>query len=485
MNFGGGSGPMGLVLTMNCKVFPDGLLSGSQSSRVERRSLPETSRRRPPERDAGDLLWGGMATVFKPDRERLVDLGYAKVAHVPVLFDSARRYCREYNRYLRERATLEWTPPSSNADFPSESTLQTIAYILSNWIEWCEKRGLTFKTATYDDVLRYQQDQEKGRWSSTGKPLAPTTANARADEVTLCLTWGAATKLRDPFDVKTVFVNIPARNLGGGRTMAARTVRRRVGRAKQSHSTAVADAFLLPSPQDVKGWLHSVRERRGGAKYLCCRFVLECGPRRHEVEALTVGQWPSRVAIDDALAQGRVYIPMKLFVTKGMRPRTIKVPVQFADDVRLWVDSIRNTLVYRLHKRDGRRTDKLFVSDAVGYQGIPLSAQTIYDCFHEVSPRPNRWSPHKGRHAFACFFVLHALETEARAEGRALDKMGVDWVTNRGEWWLKTLQRQFGHSSPETTEVYLQWLVGAAKLADLASGWHRFLDSDDGRRGVS
>ncbi|MBX9827480.1 MAG: site-specific integrase [Xanthobacteraceae bacterium] len=409
----------------------------------------------------------------------MTELGYERIAHVPVLFDGQHRYCREYNRYLRERATLEWTPPGSTADYPGELSLRASAYHLSNWIKWCEKHGIAFGTATYDHVLRYQQDQEKGRWSSTGKPLEPSTANARADEVTFCLTWGASRKLRGPFDVKTVRVGLPARHVGGGRTMAARTVQRRVGRAKESYSTAVADAFLLPTPADVKAWLHAVRERRGRAKYLCCRFVLECGPRRHEVEALTVGQWPARSAIDDALARGRVYVPMKLLVTKGRRPRTIKVPVRFADEVRLWIDGHRNTLVYRLYKREGRRTDKLFVSDSFGHQGIPLSAQTIYDCFHEVKPRPSGWSPHKGRHAFACFFVLHALETEALIDGRALNKMPVDWITNRGEWWLKVLQRQFGHSSPETTEVYLQWLVSATKLAVLASGWHRFLNSDD------
>jgi len=427
---------------------------------------------------ADGLVWGGMATVFRPDRDRLSELGYAAVAHVPVLFDSEQRYCREYNRYLRDRATLEWTPPGSNADFPTERTLRNIAYHLSNWIEWCEKRGVTFKTATYDDVLQYQSDQAKGRWSSTGKKLAAGTANARADEVTTCLIWGAATKLRDAFDVKLVSVSLPARSLGGGRMLATRTVKRRVGRAKESSTSAVADAFLLPAPEEVRTWLQSVRDKRGRAKYLCCRFILECGPRRHEVEALTVGQWPARTVIDVARSRGLVYVPMKLFVTKGSRPRTIKVPVQFAEEVRQWIDGVRNTLAYRLFKREGRRTDAIFVSDSVGYQGIPLSAQTIYDCFHEVEPRPRLWSPHKGRHAFACFFVLHALETEARVEGTTPDKLGIGWVTHRGEWWLKVLQQQFGHVNPETTDVYLQWLIGAVKLAELASGWHRFLESD-------
>jgi hypothetical protein len=56
--------------------------------------------------------------------------------------------------------------------------------------------------------------------------------------------------------------------------------------------------------------------------------------------------------------------------------------------------------------------------------------------------------------------------------------MTADWVSNRGEFWLKLLQRQFGHVSTATTEEYLRWLVFASSLAELASGWHSFLEGD-------
>ncbi len=427
---------------------------------------------------ADELVWSGMATVFRPDSERLTDLGYESVSHVPVLFDSEGRYCREYNRYLRERATVRWTPENSRGHAPSESTMLSIAHWLTNWIEWCEQTGVTFESATYDDVLRYQKDQQRGDWSSTGKPIAGSTINTRADEIVSCLTWGATNELRGAFVVRRISASVPARSIGGGVTLPARTVLRRVGRLKETGG-ADPDAFNLPTPKEVKAWLHAVRERRGRAKYLCCRFILECGPRRGEVEALTVRQWPERAAIDEALAKDAVFVPMKLWVTKGKRPRTIKVPVGYADEVRQWIDTARTTMVFRGQRRTGKRPDGLFVSDSPGFEGTPIRAQTIYDCFHEVEPRPAKWAPHKGRHAFACFFVLHALEMEARAERSTVKGMGVDWVTNRGEWWLKTLQRQFGHTNPQTTEIYLHWLVSAVQLTDLANGWHLFLNAED------
>jgi hypothetical protein len=57
-----------------------------------------------------------MAKVFHPDPERLAARGYKAFAEVPNVFDSSGKYCREHNRYLRERARLEWHP-SGGADF--------------------------------------------------------------------------------------------------------------------------------------------------------------------------------------------------------------------------------------------------------------------------------------------------------------------------------------------------------------------------------
>jgi hypothetical protein len=105
MNFGGGSGPMGSALIMHCKLIPDGLLSGSQSSRFERRSLPETSRRRSPDRDGADPFWGGMATVFRPDRQRLTDLGYPLNEGRLTLQELLRR-AKKSSAYLEKKSPV-------------------------------------------------------------------------------------------------------------------------------------------------------------------------------------------------------------------------------------------------------------------------------------------------------------------------------------------------------------------------------------------
>jgi hypothetical protein len=77
----------------------------------------------------------GKAKVFFPDSKKLKRLGFESVAHVPVIFDGDHRYCCEYNRYLRERATLDWSPKGDASDYPRPKTLAVIAHHLANWIK--------------------------------------------------------------------------------------------------------------------------------------------------------------------------------------------------------------------------------------------------------------------------------------------------------------------------------------------------------------
>jgi integrase len=251
----------------------------------------------------------------------------------------------------------------------------------------------------------------------------------------------------------------------------------RAGRAKENLTTRTEKHFKLPTTAAVKAWLDAVRARRGTAKYLACRFILEVGARREETELLEVDQWPTSEAIREAYSARSEHVFMDLYLTKGDRPRSVKVPLAFAERVRVWIDEKRSTYAYRHFQNTKKRTKRLFLSDAVGAHGAPISAQTIYRCFHEVNPRPEGWSPHKGRHAFACFFVLHALETEAKPAGGVAAK-GADWIMSRGDFWLRLLRAQFGHVSEDTTHIYLRWLATAFGLAELASGWHRYLEGD-------
>jgi len=413
-------------------------------------------------------------SIFQPDAEKITELGFASVAHVPVIFDSRQRYCRQYNRYLRERAELDWRPSGAFGDRPRPRTLKAIAEKLSNWISWCETHDLPWETATYQDVLAYQNDQHSGFWSASGRALAPATCNERADEATRFLVWATDRGLRREFKVNST----TQQKRICGRIW---TVTVRPGRLKERSGESRVDAFRLPQPSEVRQWLEAVKQQRGFAKYLTCRFILETGARLGEVDTFPLYGWPSAKEIEEAVYRCDFFVPVELTRgTKGGRPRTIRVPVELARAIRIWIDGPRNKYVFGFHKRTGERPDNLFVSDAAGYIGTPIRRHTIGKCFAKTTPRPKVWSPHKGRHAFACFFVLYALETEARAHKATAAGMGVNWIHNRGAEWLKMLQRQFGHVDEDTTQIYLRWLITAVGLAEMANGWHRFLSSDEG-----
>ena len=397
------------------------------------------------------------------------EIGYEAIAHVPSIFDSAGRLCRLESRYLRERATGDWWPEGGKP-YVRELTILNIGNALVNFVGWCEELGnVDSRTATYNDVLRYQRDQTSGRWSREEEDLEPSTANTRADEVTTFLTWAAQAGLRPAFPVKRFFARGSSFD-GKTRAMA------RAGRARENETTKTEKDFILPKPAVIKDWLRTVREKRGYVKYLAARFILSTGARKTEVELLDVDQWPTVEAIEYAAANDQITVPMDLFETKGGKPRTIWVPLTFALRVRRWIDGPRMTYALRWYKHKKARTRRLFLSDHKDAHGRPLTGQTIYRVFHEVEPRPKGWSPHKGRHAFACFYVLYALEAEAGPEGIAA--RGKSWVSEHGKMWLNFLRKQFGHVSERTTERYLVWLSHAVSIADISVGWHRYLEDE-------
>uniref|UniRef100_Q07NR5 Phage integrase family protein n=1 Tax=Rhodopseudomonas palustris (strain BisA53) TaxID=316055 RepID=Q07NR5_RHOP5 len=406
----------------------------------------------------------------------MANLGFARFKHVPVLFDNAWHYMREHSRYLRERAVLAYRPLDDRGDFPRPKTLERIAHTLSNWDAWTVSKGIDWRQASYDHVLHYQNDQVNGAWSKSGEPLDASTANSRADEVTHFLRWAHLTGLRPSFEFK---MTLKQTSIGG----KIRTIAVRVGRAKSSNSPP--ELGHLPKAEEIKAWLESVRMRRGEAKHLACRFVLETGARREEVAQVKVQHWPTEKSVDAAIRAGDAFVTMTLRDgTKGAKPRNIKVPVSFARNVLTWLPK-RATYTYRYFKRTGKRTDRLFVSDSGQHAGIPLSGPTIWKAFHEVEPRPEDWTPHKGRHAHACFLLIYALENEAKAAGMNMKLMGVDWIRDRGKHWLDLLRRQFGHVSSETTELYLRWIITSVGLAKMAAGWHEFLNSDDQKEQIN
>ena len=357
--------------------------------------------------------------------------------------------------------------------------MDKVARALSVFVTWCALNNVAWQTADYDTVLDFQKDQHSGRWSPSGEALDAATANFRADVATNFLNWAGSRRLRGTFQARYVTRSVRLASSHSSRT-SYREVQIRWGRAKGSRSRG-DELVFLPAAADVRAWLALLELRRGHAKYLAARFIFETGARRAETTAISETQIPSAVSLDAFERSGMSRATMTLTeCTKGGRPRNIEVALPFLRMLRTWIDGPRMRLRFLWHRRTGKQPSRLlFLSDAKGHEGTPIADYTIYDCFHELKPASPKWHPHYGRHAYACYYVLHALDRETTAAGRTLSEMGVDWINARGQFWLRTLQHQLGHLSEQTTDTYLRWLVTTCGLADFANAWHEFLSADD------
>ena len=422
-----------------------------------------------------------VAKVFYPNRSRLIAIGFSAVADVPVIFDRGCAYQRAHSRYLRERATGEHYPNIDESilprNRPRKTTLINIANHLAIFVDWCDDNQLNWQTIDYNECLILQNAMATGKWSPSGRKLTRETANIRVDEITSFLQWAAERKLRGTFSVP-VRTSSRTFSTGASAFRGHALCRRRAGRLKVGSSQSGSFSWL-PTGREIAAWLDAVRARRGEAKYLACRFILETGVRLHELIAINEEQIPSAEELQASIHSGRTTTSIKLTVTKGDRPRTIDIPIIYAHELRTWADSKRLRLRYLYYKRHNiHASARLFLSDARGYEGQPINGPAIYECFAKVEPRPNKWFPHFGRHTYACLTVLETLRNEATAAGSEIGRMGVDWINSRGQWILHSLQLQLGHLSDETTKIYLRWLSTSIGIGDVSVGWHNYLSME-------
>ncbi len=416
--------------------------------------------------------------IFWPDEQNLRSRGFERVAHVPCLFDGEWQYLRAPSTYLVERALLDWTPGTKNNlgtnKMPTKQSLQTYAESLSNFLEWAELRGVDWRTATYTDHLLggYQKEMTQGTWSSSGRPLAPSTINARLQEACNFLTWSAIRGLRDEFLVQTTTMRIAIGGTTDSHGHRTREVESRIGKVRLHPKT-----LRLPTDAEVRKWLTAVRIKRGETKALMIELIMKTAIRREEAAAWRFDTLPE--SQDDWQVVGnQVSVTIK-FGTKGQDfgedhgdkigpERTIWMPLALAQKLHEYRRGRRlaaraqwaraATTMAERKSRAAQKTPHLFLSEATGER---ITAKSLYEAWTGTGNLPFRgWSPHLGRHYWACKTLL--LEAKKRADLIALkmDKLPVDWITANSRSDIQLLIKpQLGHVALETTEMYLTWVA--------------------------
>lgn len=409
---------------------------------------------------------------------------YPGLAHIPFIVSSQHGYHRLTNSYLIELGLGAWGAKSGGRDTVGRArtarTMRTYAEWLANFLEWCDVNSANLYTCTYQNhVRRYQKDMTSGAWSRGGKELSGKTANYRAQQVCDFLAWMHWKGHRCPFIVPYTEKQVSLRSHADTDVRLAKTVRIREGQADKS----LDRPLIPPENEEVRQWAEDVYQTQGQTIGLMCETILRSAIRREELVCLRVNTLPLDrrdwviANPEEPEAKQLVLITIR-YGTKGRGygndngdkigpERTIQIPSELAD---LW-DEYRKgkrnaALKVRLSRADSPTARRQLFESTVHLflreeDGLRFSGEEIYRRWTKIKIGRKSWSPHKGRHWWACSILWdHIAKNPTFTDVRRAD---LRLVRDSAEEVIRLIiQPQLGHSDSSTTEKYLRWIM--AKL---------------------
>lgn len=410
------------------------------------------------------------------------DLGYAKLGYVPFLIGADGDYPVEANRYIRERACLEWRPsiPEKQGSYRF-STRQTIESLdamarrLMEFLLWCENSTpkISWKDVSYlDDLIdKWQAGMLSGSASRSRKKLAIETINSRVSEACYFLTWAAERGFRDAFSVMTNKVTSCAAPRGSQKNRNKKDFR--IGEL-----TSRRRSLSLPSDVVLAQWHSKLKTRHGEVIALFAECLMRTGMRISEGTKFRTQDLPEKKYgpgghdwREDWLLSGKVPCTICMGVKgpkiargseESSKPREIYIPIELADRMDYYRREGRATLIARWvsagntrSERDKRQKSTKTDIFWLGKRGLPLSNSWVRQSWCSGETTPWKWCPHMARHLFA----VNTLVTYMRdliAQFRLSTIPSVGWLHGLMAGQISIiLTPLMGHMSEETTLLYL------------------------------
>ena len=231
----------------------------------------------------------------------------------------------------------------------------------------------------------------------------------------------------------------------------------------------------MPSASAVDQWLLSVERRFGPTKALICRLIISTGLRR-----LDAVEWPTRhlAAPEGALRWIGSNLVVKIQEgAKGGRERSIFVPGDMAELLQKYQKFGRQLAISIRNSQNHKKSQEgiLFLSEK---NGRPISAQSLYIAWTSAPYQPSEgWSPHLGRHYWACQTLLSHLDAQSQILKKGIADLPHAWVDEVGRSIIETvIQPQLGHGDTSTTDRYLRWLHHETFITTSYNSYHRSLE---------
>ncbi len=427
------------------------------------------------------------------------DAGFESVAHVPCVFNGLWQYQVEASLYLRQRALLEtFVTDVSQVKFqapryPTSKSLETFGSAITNFLEWCEASALKWQDLEFTEgiIKGYQTRMLDGTWSERNKSLAASTVNGRVGEACNFLRWAASRGLRGPFAVISSSRAISSDSKSSAIGHRPKLVEQRAGMVRPDPKT-----LRMPTDSEVAAWHQSVQIEYGFSKALACELVVKTALRREEVVQWRVDTLPLERAHWNVVGD---YVTVEVKCgTKGQKHRDstrelvgpsrfITVPLELAERIAEYRELKRPGLLAKfaraaptLQERRARMSKpsrRLFLSD---FDGRPISAWCLYQAWTQVSRLPfPGWSPHPGRHYWACKWMLNAVRKrfDLLQRGKESEWTSRDITATANDVLMLEVKPQLGHLSEKTSLQYLTWLQNTMRLTEVSDAYAASLDS--------
>jgi integrase len=296
-------------------------------------------------------------------------------------------------------------------------TIRSYAEALQVWLRFLDQSNVDLERAT-EDTLGAFRSQLVHRPMRTGKTYASATANHRVSVVCGFYLWGQ--------ESGTFHTSLGAFLAARNKNLHNQNGTRSALMALMPRSLAPAVIRRLPRALSYEE-IHLLFQQVPQPYRLIFKWALLTGLRRFEICGLTIRQLPSPRQIELS-RDGFVQINV---LRKGSRDTTSYVPVKLVEETRWYILADRAA-----PHSDG--SSAIFLNQ----RGRPIARSSVSRTFRKHADRIGTNATfHHLRHTFA-INVLKILEM-AELKGQATNS-------------LKTLQVLMGHSSFESTEIYLR-----------------------------
>lgn len=427
---------------------------------------------------------------------------------VPIILRDGALYDADLDRFFRDL-------PANGAR--SRHTLRAYGYDITVWARFLdEARDKTIWRADRDDVAAFHRAR---RWCAAHERISASSWNRAIASLDKLYVWALDEDLvkASPFRCRTVWRR--GRGSRGGQ-IAARNLSYEPAPKRADIALVTMPEFQRFCDVGLRGFTADgdfrpgARDRNGARNALFAELLFTTGLRLEEASSLLA------MEIAPAPKRGPARLRLATRLTKGDKGRTIIIPRSIIAALRQYIELERAIAVAAFRTREAwdaidpiycrrpssrshvlvsaRRGGRLALDELtpaerqrivlVDARGRPIEPAALWLSEIGLPVAPNSWekvferasrrcgaarlrikiTPHQLRHAFAVHMLAMLIrKTIADADSEEHDPSSAAYRRLLGDP-LHTVQRLLGHSSIETTYIYLDHLAGLQDTVDQA-----------------